>query len=626
MQEYLVECWSCLAEYDALSAVWCGCDPKSPSKLCPFCLQCFCQAPQDFKDQFWAGASDSLKQDLNVLSKARERLGDMLIRAHMITTDQLLSAIKEQNKSGDKIGEVLIRMGFITKTDLEHFLAQQETTHSTDLSRVVANQELIKLIGYDFCQEKRVVPIERENLKNKNVLTVAMADPADASTKDALREKTGSQVIALAAPASQVMEFLKAVPSAEPAPAPAPPASQYSTLDVGIVSPPQEGVERAKKIINQLIVGAVQRGASDLHLEPTENGLTTHYRIDGVLFKVKTPAEESSDSIVWAVKEISGLDLGKRDVPQDGKVLLKIKDTRYKLIVHTFPTEHGENVSVKLIDRDTFVKDIYQLGMDEAVLSDVLFAVGEARGLVLLSAPLFSGVSTTQYALMAYLAQNGKKVATLESPIICPVDGIRQSEVKAEAGFGFNKGLKSLVASYPDAIFMSEFNDSEAVVSACRVAPKILLVASTEANSAAESVGAVLRLGCPSRNAGHLPHHVVNQRLLRRVCAHCLVPHEVEKSEANLLGLDIQETSSFKFYRGKGCPQCNNIGYRGRIAVFEVMKIDEGARNLIKQGAGAAALHAHAVEQGMRSLKADCIEKLRSGHTTFEEFLKAGFE
>ena len=633
MQEYLVECWSCLAEYDALSAVWCGCDPKSPSKLCPFCLQCFCQAPVEFKERFWENATDSLRQDLAMLAKSRERLGDMLIRAHMITTDQLLTAIKEQNKSGEKIGEVLIRLGYISRGDLDNVLARQETTHSTDLSKAAANKELIRAIGIDFCRERRVAPLERENLKNKQVLTVAMADPADAATKDMLREKTGCQVIALAAPAAQVMEFLNQSQHEVAAPAAAAATtaagggrSPYATLDLGIEAPPSEDLERAKKIINQLIVGAVQRGASDLHLEPAESGLATHYRIDGVLFKVRTPAGESSDSIVWAMKEIAGLDLGRRDVPQDGKVLLKIKDTRYKLIVHTFPTEHGENVSVKLIDRDTFVKDIYQLGMDEAVLSDLLFTLGESRGLVVMSAPLFSGVSTTQYALMAYLARDGKKVATLENPIICPVEGIRQSEVKVEAGFDFSKGLKALVASYPDAIVLSEFRDLETMAGACRVSPKILILAASEANSAAETVTALLDVGVPAASLASSLSIVVCQRLLRKVCAHCLVPHAVEKSEANLLGLDIQETSTFRFYRGKGCPQCNNIGYRGRIAIFEVMKVDDEIRKLVRQGTTTEELHELAVNRGMRSMKADCIEKLRSGHTTFEEFLKASFD
>lgn len=639
MQEYLVECWSCLAEYDALSAVWCGCDPKSPSKLCPFCLQCFCNAPGEFKERFWANATESLRQDLNMLSKSRERLGDMLIRAQLITTDQLLSAIKEQNKTGDKIGEVLVRMGYIARADLDKVLSRQETTHSTDLSKVVPNLDLIGTIGIDFCRARRIVPLERENLKSKQVLTVAMADTADAATKDQLREKTGCQIIALAAPAAQVMEFLKAVPETvavgarggEESAGSARSArtgerSMSSTLDLGIEAPPKEDLDRAKKIINQLIIGAVQRGASDLHLEPSENGLATHYRIDGVLFKVKTPPGESPDSIVWAVKEIANLDLAKRDVPQDGKVLLKVKDTRYKLIVHTFPTEHGENVSIKLIDRDTFVKDVYQLGMEESVLSDLLFSMGEGHGLVALSAPLFSGVSTTQYALMAYLARNGKKVATLENPIICPVDGIRQSEIKADAGFDFGKGMKSLVAAYPDAIVLSELPDADTIQNAARVSSKILLLGATEASSAAQTVTQMLELGVPASALATGLTMVVNQRLLRRVCAHCLAPHDVDKAEANLMGLDIQETSAFKFYKGKGCPQCNNIGYKGRIAIFEVMKLDDELRKLIRQGPSAEQLHMAAVSQGMRSLKSDCIDKLRSGHTTFEEFLKASFD
>ncbi|MFN7971039.1 MAG: ATPase, T2SS/T4P/T4SS family [Acidobacteriota bacterium] len=651
MEEYLVECWSCLAEYDALSAVWCGCDPKNPSKLCPFCLQCFCQAPSEFKDRFWSGATPSLRQDLAVLAKSRERLGDMLIRAHLLTTDQLLSAIKEQNRSGDKIGEVLIRLGYISRSDLDHFLSRQETTHSTDLSKISPNMSLIKDIGLEFCRQKRIVPIERENLQHKQVLTVAMADPGDTQTKDQLREKTGCQIIALSAPASQVTEFLRTLPSpqqpdlsttrlppaeeseaaeAEESPSAAPVAVRtgpaYSTLDVGIEAPPKEDLDRAKKIINQLIVGAVQRGASDLHLEPTENGFTTHYRIDGVLFKVRTPPGETPQSMVWAVKDIAGLDLKKTDVPQDGKVFLKIKEVRYKLIVHTFPTEHGENVSVKIIDRDTFVKDIYQLGMDESVLSDLLFSLGESRGLVLLSAPLFSGVSTTQYALMSYLARSQKKVATLENPIICPVEGIRQSEIKPEAGYDFAKGLNAMVSSYPDAIVISELRDLETATAVCRIASKILVLAALEANSAAETIGSVLDLGVPASALASALSVVANQRLLRKICPHCLVPQAVEKSEANLLGLDSQETASFKFFHGKGCPKCNSIGYRGRIAIFELMKVDDEMKKLVRTNPSADQIQKVAVASGMRSLKTDCIEKLRNGHTTLEEFVKASFD
>ncbi len=630
MDEYPVECFSCLAEYDANTAVWCGCDPKSPTKMCPFCLQCFCQATDEYKEGFWRGAGPNLKEDLATLAKARERLGDMLIKAHMITTDQLLAAIKTQKESGEKLGEVFIRSGYIAKEDLDTFLARQQTTHSTDLSKLEPNRALIAELTLAFCREKRLVPIEREDLKNKRVLTVAMADPTDSNTKAIVKERTGCQIIALSALASQVAEFLDGLtdlPAAEGGkPGPIHHRSANPTLDLGIQAPDTGDLSRAKQILNQLIVGAVKRGASDLHLEPIEEGVATHYRIDGVLFKVRTPADEPPARIIQAVKEMAGLCMEMTNVPQDGKVLLKVKETRYKLIVHSFPTSYGENISIKLIDRDTFVKDVYNLGIDESVLSDILFGIGTGKGLVVLSAPLFSGVSTTQYALMAYLHKSRKKVATIENPIICPVEGIRQSEVKIDAGYTFSQGLQALVSSYPDVIVLSEFRDRETVSDACRIASRILLLAATEGSSASETLVSLLDLGVPGNQLAGAVTLVVNQRLLRRICPHCLVEQRVEQSEANLLGLDIRETKEFKFFRGKGCPKCNGIGYRGRIAIFEVQKMDDDLRGLLRNGATAAELQETSIAKGMRSLRRDCIEKMRNGHTTFEEFLKAGFE
>jgi type IV pilus assembly protein PilB len=525
---YPVTCWNCLGEFDALGAVWCSDDPKNPTKLCPFCLRCFCEASASYKTEFWRHAPPPLVEELQTLSKSLDRLGDILIRVKKITTPQLLEALVEQRETGRKLGEILIDRCYVSRDDVDAALRSQGTARLTD--------------------------------------TKAGVDG------DAVYWRQSSP--------DGVLDYL-------------------------------------------LALGARKR-ASDVSLEPQPEHVAVRYRIDGFSFRVDPIPKSFEGSLERALFAMFSLDPARHDRPQTGRTTARLGEDEFDLVLQTVPGPQGLSATIRLVNRATFIKDFVTLGLE---IEDRVRLVEETRsglGLVLVTSPAFNGAVSTAYAIMAFLAQGQKDVLSIESPIQWTMDGVRQVEAeKGPQGPKVEETLRAMVAVRPDVLMLFAVPDYGTALLASQLASSLLVVGRTTAGSAARGVAALRDLGVPPPVLAGSLGLVLSQRLVRTICRICRTPADAPAAQTLAAhGIDRDEAQSLAFFRGKGCPTCNTIGYRGRRAVFEALPAGPEVRQAIEEGRSAAEIEAAAVEGGMITLRERALALVRSGVTTFDEFAR----
>jgi type IV pilus assembly protein PilB len=525
---YVVSCWNCLGEFEATGAVWCSDDPKNPTKLCPFCLRCFCDASAEYKQEFWRRAPPQLVEEVQTLGKSQDRLGDVLIRMKKITTPQLLDALVEQRETGQRLGEILVTRGFVTQQDVEQALRTQGTKSLSDSS---AGSES----GPAYWHE---------------------------STPDG------------------VLDYL-------------------------------------------LVLGARKR-ASDVSLAAEHDQIAVRYRIDGFSFRVEPIPRSFEDALEKAVFAMFSLDPARRSRPQAGRATARLGEDEYDLVVQTVPGAQGLSLTVKLVNRATFIKDFATLGLE---LEDRVRLVEEVRsglGLILVSSPAFDGASTTCYSIMSFLAQGQRDVLSIESPIQWAMDGVRQ--VEAEAGPNgpkMEETLRAMAAVRPDVLMLSAIPDHQTLMLAAQLASSRLVIAKAVTPSAARALVSLREMGVPAQLLAGSLALVLGQRLIRTLCRICRVeaePPATQTLEAH--GIDRDEAEGLVFFKGKGCPTCNTIGYRGRRAIFETMPASPEVRSALEKGLSAEQIHAAAEESGMITIRERALGLVRAGVTSFDEFAR----
>jgi type II secretory ATPase GspE/PulE/Tfp pilus assembly ATPase PilB-like protein len=526
-EAYLVTCWNCLGDFDAIPAVWCSDDPKNPTKLCPFCLRCFCDATSEYKQRFWRHAPEVLVSEVQTLSRSQDRLGDILIRMKRITTPQLLEALVEQRDTGRKLGEILLARGIVGREDLDAALRSQGVTRLTDTRAGEA--------GALYWQQ---------------------------SSPDS------------------VLEYL-------------------------------------------LGLGARKR-ASDLTIEPQPDQVAIRYRIDGFSFRVEPVPKSFEQALERALFAMFALDAARRTRPQSGRTAVRLGEEDFDLIIHTVPGAHGVTASIKLVNRATFIKDFSSLGLE---MEDRVRLVEEIRsglGLVLVTSPAFNGAITTAYSIMSFLAQGQKDVLSIEAPIHWTMEGVRQ--VEAEPGTDgprIEAALRAMVAVRPDVLMLSAIPDHGTSVLVSQLASSLLVVAQATAPSAARGIAGLRDLGVPPQLLATSFAIATGQRLVRTICRICRVAAEPPPLQTlTAHGIDAEDAKEMTFFRGKGCPTCNTIGYRGRRAVFETIPGSAEVRAAIETGGSAAEIEQAAIDSGTISLRERCLALVREGVTTFEEFAR----
>jgi type II secretory ATPase GspE/PulE/Tfp pilus assembly ATPase PilB-like protein len=528
MSEYIVSCWNCLGDFDAISAVWCSDDPKNPTKLCPFCLRCFCQASEKYKQEFWRTAPPRLHQEIQTLAKSKDRLGDILIRMGKLTTTQLLEVLAEQKKTNERLGDILVKRKLVKPEDVQAALKTQGVSTLADTHGV-----------------------------------------------------------------------------------------EYAASPVWENSDPTN-------LIHYIFGLAARKGASDVHIEPKEDAISVRYRIDGFFFRVDPIPKDFQGAIFHKFCDMFSLDSSKPNRTQSSRLTTRLNDVEYDLVLQTLPTAHGTSVAIKLINRATFVKDFATLGLE---LDDRVRLMEELRaqfGLVLITAPVFSGAGTTAYSVMSHLVQGERDLASLENPILWRMEGARQLDVESDSrGLRMEETLRSVVAIKPEVIMLSAVPDAATALLMSQLASSILVVGVMAAQSAAQAISAFAALGVPTQLLSGTLAAVTCQRLVRQICRICRQPAEPPAPQTLAHhGIGAEEAATLQFFRGKGCPSCNKVGYRGRRALFEVLTGAAEVRSAVLNGLSPAEIESLAAGVGMMTMRQRALDLVREGVTTFDEFSK----
>ncbi len=611
MAEYLVNCWNCLGEFDAIGAVWCSCNPNHPTKVCPFCLTCFCSATEDFRTRFWHHAPKNLLEDRKMLAESRGPLGEALVRAQAITADQLLEALKRQRQRGGRLGEVLVDMGYLTPEILQVFLARQKAVTQLSLKNLEPSADLIALVGARQCAKRKIFPVSKEDLSTKEILTLAMANPSDGSTIDWVQSMTGCQILPVHAKDEEIQRILAPF------------------LTEPVEEKPADRAQSGKQIALEMIRKALKRNASDLYVEPKEEEVTVHLRIDGILYRAKSIPKELQGSLIKDMKQLVRLDPALSDHPQEGRVVMRSGEHRFDIIAQLLPTRFGENLSLKIINRDTFIKSFNDLGLTSEDQLALQAAITAQTGLILVTAPLFHGSTTTLYSIIQELALDpSRKVMSIEPQSICPVPNVSQIALGKEANESSAlTTLKAVTNIQPDVCIIGGLLDMPGIAQQLmKFSAQMLVVATLEANSCVTSMKHLLEMGVSPTELSKQLLLVVNQRLVRRVCESCREPVTLSQNTLKLMGLTAREAQDvITVHQGQGCSECSKIGYRGRIPIFEILTPDGAVRKALGRKASDRILEREARNADMITLRERVLKAVHLGETTLEEFQKGNF-
>jgi type IV pilus assembly protein PilB len=601
-------------------------------------------------------------------SNSTERIGDLLIREGMISKEQLDKALQEQRQNGTRVGYNLVKLGFVQELELTKMLAKQYKMPAVDLSRFEVDPKIVKLIPADIAVKQLVLPLKRDG----RTLTVAMADPTNFAVIDDLKFITRFDIVPVIAGEFTMRTLVDKhydVGDAQMASLLDDIQDMMGDEDVEFVEEREEEVSAAAltaavdaapvvKMINAILMDAVKRGASDIHFECFEHDLRVRYRVDGVLSEVMRPPKKMQAALVSRFKIMSQLNIAERRVPQDGRIKLKMGKQVIDYRVSTLPTLFGEKVVLRILNKDNLTLDLASFGIEPRAERELMEAINNPYGMVLVTGPTGSGKTTTLYSALSQINTIDTNIMTAEDPVEYNLYGINQVLVRTEIGMTFAAALKAFLRQDPNIIMLGEIRDLETGSIAVKAALTGHLVLSTlHTNSAPETVTRLMDMGLEPFNVASALNLVLAQRLLRRICKTCKVKYE--PSDEEFTGLKVTPEMSLgslrftaealagakntaskealpflehlsldtkigelPYFKGKGCDACGGTGLKGRQGIYEVMFMTPALRKLIMQSVGAAEIRDAAIEEGMLSLRMDGWLKILKGITTTEQVLR----
>jgi type IV pilus assembly protein PilB len=557
------------------------------------------------------------------------RLGELLVKEGLMTESQLEKAISVQRQEGGRLGEVLIKLGIIKEERLVIILGKQlgipYFSLGTGMLKPAVDQGLERLIPQDFAIKNSVLPLSR-TLKS---LTVAMSDPLDLILIDNLKKLTGCEinpVIATKIDISKAIEdfygksamFKKAVEASYDLSSVVEGAETFEARDEELSL--DKLIARAEeapvvKLVDLIIRQAIDEHASDIHIEPFKERISLRYRIDGKLYEIPPPARHLHLPIISRIKILSKLDIAEKRLPQDGAFLVKLEDRAVDLRVSCVPTIYGEKTVLRILDRSAVLLDLDLLGFEPKELEQIRHTVNLPYGLVFLTGPTGCGKTTTLYAILNEIKSPSKNIITIEDPVEYKLDGINQVQIKPEIGLSFATALRSFLRQDPDIMLVGEVRDLETAEICLRSALTGHLVLSTlHTNDAPSAVSRLIDIGIEPYLVAPTLLAVISQRLVRKLCPDCKEAYEVSDKESR--GVKLK---SELIYRPKGCSKCNQIGFKGRLCIGEVMIINPEIQDLINQRAGFQKIREAARQAGMQTLFESALKKVEAGVTPLEE-------
>jgi type IV pilus assembly protein PilB len=557
-----------------------------------------------------------------------DRLGEILLREGLVTREQLAQALAEQKNTKHRLGYVLVKLGLVQELEITKVLARQYRMPAVDLSRFEVDPKIIKLVPADMATKSVVLPLKREG----RTLTVAMADPTDLGLLEDLKFITRFDLFPVIAGEYTLRNLIEKHYEASD--------QQLQSIlkdleetgeDVEVVEQEEdELVTQAQiddapvvKLINGLLTDAVRRGASDIHIEPFEHEIRVRYRIDGALLEVMRPPLKMKAALISRVKILSQLNIAERRVPQDGRLKLKMGSRVIDFRVSTLPVLFGEKIVLRILDKGNLTLDLTKFGFEPKAEKDLMKAILNPYGMVLVTGPTGSGKTTTLYSALSRINTPEVNIMTAEDPVEYNLMGINQVLVRTEIGLTFAAALKAFLRQDPNIIMIGEIRDLETGGIAIKAALTGHLVLSTlHTNDAPSTITRMIDMGIEAFNVASAVNLVVAQRLVRRICKDCKAEHQYTDPELAALGTDLVSLRALKFMKGTGCDTCSGTGYKGRAGLYEVMALSPELRRMILRGASVAEIRDQAVAEGMLTLRMDGMKKIERGTTTLEEVVK----
>jgi type IV pilus assembly protein PilB len=560
-----------------------------------------------------------------MVQRIRKRLGEILLDAKKLRDEDLSKALAEQKKYGEKLGKVIIKLGLLSEKEIIDTISRQLGIPIVSLDEANIQEDLIKLISVDTAKNCMAIPVE----KRFNVLKLAMVDPLDIDAMDEIARIVRMETEPLIVTEGELKRALE----------------KY----YGIKTIVEETLERMKgkdevtlikeeeveeqderisvdmteeepvvRFVNSLLAQALADSASDIHVEPYRRTMRVRMRVDGRLRAIPSPEKSMFLAIVSRIKILSGIDIAKTRIPQDGRFNIREGTREFGVRVSTFPTIHGEKAVLRLLDKNTSLYGVDKLGLlhdDSEKLKNVL---KRPYGFILSTGPTGSGKSTSLYAILNYINSPEKNIITIEDPVEYTVEGLAQAQINPKAGLTFDTGLRSILRQDPDIIMVGEIRDTETATIAIHASLTGHVVLSTlHTNDASSALTRMIEMGIEPFLVASSITCVIGQRLIRKICPDCkesyYPPPSVHKS------FNINE--NVLLYRGKGCPSCQYKGYRGRVGVFEILVLDDELRELVVSKSSSDVIRKKGIEKGMRLLRDDAIMKALFGVTTLEEAL-----
>lgn len=563
-----------------------------------------------------------------MIGRKRKRLGDLLVDAGVVTSEQLGEALKKQRELGLKLGETLIELKFTDENEIVEALHQQMGYPVAKIREAKIAPEVISLLPETIVRKHNVVPFEVDP-DNPNILRVAMADPMDIIAIDDLAIVTNMQIEAMVATPSDVRFGIERYYGNEQVAKMAETYSKERREQQNAREKQEEANEEVDNapivlLVNKIIEQAVNERASDIHIEALEDSVRVRFRIDGVMQEMMRYEKELLNAIVARIKIISGMNISEKRAPQDGRMTQRFDRVEYDIRVSSLPTTFGEKIVMRLASKSALTRDKSELGFPEAEMRRFDHLVHQPHGIILVTGPTGSGKSTTLYTVLSELNEGSVNIVTVEDPVEADVDGINQVQVNEKAGLTFASALRSILRQDPDIIMIGEIRDGETAEIAVRASITGHLVVSTlHTNSTASSVARLEDMGIESYLIADSLVGIIAQRLVRKLCD-CKMPKEASAAEKEMLGVNPDEP--FTIYEPCGCKLCNGTGYYGRLGIYEIMKITPSIKRLISRHAEAEEIKKQAISEGMNTLKMAAVNAVKDGVTTIAEMVKATYE
>ena len=594
------------------------------------------------------------------------KLGEILVRENLISPQNLREALDHQREHGGRLGFNLVKLGLVSDDMITAVLSRHYGIPSVNLDLFNIDAAVLRLIPQDVAQKHYVLPLSRVGA----TLTLAMVDPTNVFALDDVKFMTGLNVepvvvaegsvqqaiakyygtsreieLASAAEDSSLEKAAKnaalndngAITHADLVSLDSIDFDNEQTEDVEVLEDNEEidlsTLSRMSedapvvRLVNVLLVDALRRGASDIHIEPYEKELRIRFRIDGVLYDVMHPPLKMRDALISRVKIMSKLDISEKRLPQDGRIKIKVKvDSRSRELdfrVSTLPTLFGEKVVLRLLDKQNLMLDMTKLGFEPESLKKFQRNIAKPYGMVLVTGPTGSGKTNTLYSALQSLNTIDTNIMTAEDPVEFNLMGINQVQMKEQIGLNFAAALRAFLRQDPNIVLVGEIRDFETAEIAIKAALTGHLVLSTlHTNDAPSTISRLMNMGIEPFLVATSVNLIQAQRLIRRICRDCKQEHPTPPEAMIEVGFSADEARNMKTYRGKGCSTCNNTGYKGRIGLYEVMEITDELRELILIGASALELRKKAIDDGMISLRESGLYKIREGVTTIEEVVR----